>query len=612
MLTFAVAGCTPAAYKADADRQIYKLVEDRKKETLGYEPQVVAATTTQPTIPPRAYRTLPVTPLPPTADSPIEPLRSNLPWEPIGPVDLFDQPLPTVQLEVADLSSGRLRAGLEYGPPAEASRTISLGLFDSIGFGVQHSRQYQDQMESLYIAALSVTLERHLFEPRPFVGGGLRFEGGQQDVGYRSALVATGQAGVRQQLPYGGEVVASTLVTFVDALNNVTADGETAQLALRASVPLLRGAGLVNLEPLIQRERQLVYGVRAFETFRRGFAVDIASRYFRLLTLQQSMRNRYLAFRSFELLVERTEALFGAGKVTALEVQRAQQSLLSAEDGLNDAQQRLSDELDRFKVVLGMPVDQSLDVVPVEVDVFVPDINRPDILNAALKYRLDLQTARDRIDDARRGVGVARNGLLPELNLDAGTSLGNRGGSPASSIDSRTLQYNAGLTLDLPVDRLAERNVYRRTLIDLERARRDTVELEQTVIADVRSAVRGIRSAELSLEIQRQGIELAKKRLDSANEFLLTGRTTNSRDSVEAQNSLLEAQDRYEQARADLQIQILQYLRDSGTLRVDPYAGTLGLAMDRAQEASGRDFSPELPPIGHAGTPTTNTATPGS
>ena len=38
----------------------------------------------------------------------------------------------------------------------------------------------------------------------------------------------------------------------------------------------------------------------------------------------------------------------------------------------------------------------------------------------------------------------------------------------------------------------------------------------------------------------------------------------------------------FEQARADLQVQVLQFLRQTGTLRVDPNAGTLGKAMDRA------------------------------
>ena len=54
-------------------------------------------------------------------------------------------------------------------------------------------------------------------------------------------------------------------------------------------------------------------------------------------------------------------------------------------------------------------------------------------------------------------------------------------------------------------------------------------------------------------------------------------------ESLELQPNQLElrAQDAYEQARAQMQIQILRFLRDTGTLRVDPGAGAIGIAMDR-------------------------------
>ena len=40
---------------------------------------------------------------------------------------------------------------------------------------------------------------------------------------------------------------------------------------------------MVNLEA-INSERQLIYRVRAFEQYRRDFAVSMASQYFQLLT----------------------------------------------------------------------------------------------------------------------------------------------------------------------------------------------------------------------------------------------------------------------------------------------------------------------------------------
>jgi outer membrane protein TolC len=86
------------------------------------------------------------------------------------------------------------------------------------------------------------------------------------------------------------------------------------------------------------------------------------------------------------------------------------------------------------------------------------------------------------------------------------------------------------------------------------------------------------------VEIQRRGIELAQRRLENANTLLQQGKNGN-RDVLDAQSSLLSAQISYDSARANLQTRILEYMRNTGTLRVDPSAGAIGRAMDRRQRA---------------------------
>lgn len=578
-----MAGCTPEAYQRSADRQVERILADRKETTLGYQPQSTAQATVEAAPPAGAYARIPTTPMPPPTTSPVEPVHVEVPDEPLGP------PVPTTQegMGLPPLFNEQLqqRMGpdrLVLGPPAPNAPGSKLDLFRSIEYAVQHSREYQTQMEGLYLAALDVTLERHLFEPRPFVRTGLHYAGGQRDVAYRSALTATAEAGVRQKLPYGGEIVAQTLVSFVDTLTGAIVEGESAQVALSGSVPLLRGAGVVNLEPLISSERQVVYQVRAFEDYRRQFVVDIAAQYFRLLTQQQGLANRRLNYQNLASLTERTQALYEAGKISFLEVQRSLQALLTAESSLVDARESYQSSIDRFKIALGMPIDQELEVIPVELALEVPHTPVEDVIELAMRYRLDLQTARDQVDDARRQVSVSKNGLLPELNLDGDVSIGNPAGfGPASDIENRTLTYGAGVTLDLPVDRVAERNSYRRSLVMLQQAQRSYESMRDQVAISARDALRAIRSAEVSLEIQRLGIELARRRLDYSSELLKEGQVT-SRDVVEAQSSLLTAQDAYDQARAQLQISVLRYLQETGTLRVDPKAGVLGRAMDRA------------------------------
>ena len=591
----AMAGCTAESYKASADRQVYDILKDRKQATLGYQPEAIAKATVVPVDPPKqAFTILPFTPKPPPTIPPMEPLRMLVPFARLSPTPQQSSgPQPASSTASSTQPSSRSgafgivaaerRAGerLRLAPPGPEQQTRRVDLFGAIRFGVQHGRDYETAMEDLYLSTLDVTLQRHLFDPIPFTNGSVKYTGGQKDISYRSALTATGNAGVRQRLPYGGEIVAQTLVTFIDAIHGNVTNGESASAALSGSIPLLRGAGLVNLEPLIESERRLVYQVRTFEDFRRQFAVNVASQYFSLVALQKSVINRRVNYTNLLTLTQQTESLYTAGRINYLGVQRALQAQLFAESSLVDSQTQYQQSIDDFKLLLGMPIAENLDVVAEELDVTPPDLDHEDAEALAVKYRLDLKTAEDEIDDARRGTLVAKNGLLPDVELVAQAQAGNRSNTLASRLDNRTATYSAGITIDLPVDRLAERNVYRRSLILLERAGRNYNGLRDQVIVDVRDSVRTINSAETSMAIQRRNTDLAHRRLQYSYELLKLG-AVDSRDVVESQQSLLSAQDGYERALSNLQVAILKYLRSTGTLRVDPTAGTLGYSMDRA------------------------------
>jgi outer membrane protein TolC len=628
-----LAGCTTDTYRRWADADVYRLLNERKESALGYSPQSVSEPVLRPATQPspvaaaeprstlapeardttdplavrnaqmergpaeptkRSYLAVPLSPLPPSAPPALELMPLREPWGPLGPFEgEIPAVLPLSQLDPfgPDMAGRWASDRFKYGPPAPRNRPLDLDLFAALRYAVQHNRQYKDQMDELYAAALDVALQRQLLSPRPFARGSLNYTGGQREIGYRSALTATMNAGVRQRLPYGGEIVAETLVDFVDALDGTVDDGESASVALSGTIPLLRGAGMINLEGLISSERDLVYQVRRFEEYRRLFAIDVAREYFNLLAAYQAVNNRRQNLANSISLVERTRSIYAANvgvaggntrvfRITFLEVQRSEQQLLDAQSSLIDAQESYLNQLDTFKLLLGMDVRQDIEIVPVALEVNVPDLTSQDLIATADRYRLDLQTARDRIDDARRQVAIAENGLLPDLNLTGRGEIGNRDGRPASDVDSRSLTYSAGVTLDLPIDRRAERNTYRLSLIRFHRSQRDLETLSERVAADVRAATRAIRNSEVSVELQRRSIELAQRRLENANLLLKRG-DINARDIVEAQTSLLRAQDSFERARADLQVQVLQFLRQTGTLRVDPDSGTIGKAIDR-------------------------------
>jgi outer membrane protein TolC len=128
--------------------------------------------------------------------------------------------------------------------------------------------------------------------------------------------------------------------------------------------------------------------------------------------------------------------------------------------------------------------------------------------------------------------------------------------------------YSIGLDIDLPVDRLEERNALRQTQIERERAARDLSLLRDQVVLAVREAYRGLEQARQSYEIQQRSVALAQRRVESTQLLLQAGRAS-QRDVLESQSALVQAQNSLTRALVDHTVAGLQFQRDVGTLRVD-------------------------------------------
>jgi outer membrane protein TolC len=127
--------------------------------------------------------------------------------------------------------------------------------------------------------------------------------------------------------------------------------------------------------------------------------------------------------------------------------------------------------------------------------------------------------------------------------------------------------FSAWLTLDLPFERTAEAVVYRNRYIELAQAVREVQKLEDSLKIEIRNRLRELFEARKTLVIQAQAVALAQKRVRSISLFMEAGRAE-TRDLLEAQDSLLNAQNSLTAARVDYRIAELQIQRDMGVLIV--------------------------------------------
>ncbi len=344
------------------------------------------------------------------------------------------------------------------------------------------------------------------------------------------------------------------------------------QLAISVLQPIMRGGGTaVTMEALTQSERELLYSLRDFANFRRNFIVSVVNDYYSVLQARDQVQNNWVAYQGFVLSVEREMALADENRRTQTEIGQLRQALLNAESQWVNALSDYRSQLDAFKIRLGLPVDENVILEYKELKklkIEDPEVSRSDAVKIAVATRPDLVTSQDRIIDAERGIKVAKNGLLPGLdvgvNYDAISDSGDI--SPHINFDRRNL--SATLDVDLPFDRKEDRNTYRTSMIVLDQAKRQNELNFDQVRLQIYDDWRALEQAKRNYEISELGVALAQRRLEEQVLLAELGQGE-ARDLVDAQRDLVNAQNQRTATLVTHTLARLRLWQDMGILYIN-------------------------------------------
>lgn len=472
-------------------------------------------------------------------------------------------------------SPQRLRVLLEEGQ----EEVPALSLVEVLQIAAENSREFQTRREALYLEALDLTLQRWDFSVQELgeLGAFLSADGD----GEARTAGGNGRFVLSKLFESGARLLGSIGIDLARDVSSGDPWGAFSNLSLNVTQPILRGFGRdIVREPLTQAERNVLYEARSFERFRRTFAFDVASRFFNVLAQVDTLDNEELNYQNLTRLRERNEAFAEAGLLSDIQVDQARQDELRAENRVVQARRALEDRLDALKLFLGLPVEVPLMLDKSELEgiqrfeVSVEDLAEEDAATIALRERLDRANVLDRVEDAERRVGVMADALRAGLDLQLGVNA-TSDRNQLFDFSGDNVSLDAGLALDLPFDRLPERNAYRAALIALDAARREDERSRDEIRAELRDAQRALVAARQSYEIQSGAVVLAERRVESAALNLEAGRAS-TRDLLEAQESLVQARNAATQAQIDKLLAELAVFRDLELLRVRPE----GLSVD--------------------------------
>ncbi|MHC4845031.1 MAG: TolC family protein [Planctomycetota bacterium] len=447
---------------------------------------------------------------------------------------------------------------------------IQLDLRAALAMAVTSGREFINQQELVYLDALGLTLTRYSFGPIMDSTISLLWSDTEKTA---SMTTLTGGFGISDVLPTGGTIDFSLTGSGTDTGGSpapgVSDPLYSSDVRLTFTQPLLRGAGYeVSHESLTQGERDLVYTVRSFELFREDFTIGIANDFFDLVSQKQRLANFEQNYKDALFDMNKADALRQVDRNQDEDVFRARRQLVNAESDLLAAQTNYKVAVDSFKIRLGLSADARVEILDEEPPFQPVRLDADSAVEVALHNRLDVKTDADRLEDSRRGLRIARDGLRSDLDLVLGFGESGSGGSGVGSASPDTWDSTASLVYSLPVDRKSERNAYRSAMISLDRSMRDHQLLLDNVERDVRDQLRELRRNEQDIELQRQQIE-QEQRAVAISEIRVESGEADNRELIDARQSLISAENQLIDLKARHFIARLRLLRNLGILFID-------------------------------------------
>lgn len=486
-----------------------------------------------------------------------------------------------------------------------ATNRVTLTISDALELAVENSRQYQTEKERLYLTALTLTGQRHEFTPQWFADStitGTRFSNGERQGSVFSRV------GLSQALKSGASIGVSLANDLLRYYTGDPRKSAISTISLNVLQPLLRGAGSkIVAEQLTQAERNVIYGIRDYTHFQNTFAVDIVNDYFNLLALKDRVYNQYNNYTS------RTNTTIyltyrAQDREKPLDVEQAKQNELSAKSTYINAIVAYDNALDRFKTTLGIPngtdvilddtaFDELEDTGPLPVNV-----DKNSAFQIALEHYLPLMNEIDRFEDSKRKIIVAADRLNPDLNIFADATVDSQEPTNYTDFDFDKIRTNIGIELNLPLDRLRERNDYRATLIDFESELRNLGLALDNLKNTIDLGIRDLERLRLNYDIAKESVAIAEKRKQGteleyqAGLTLLRNVIDAQDDLISSQNAATEALVSYVSARLDLLLNLGILNTEIEKFWLRPEAATVDLSKPVERRRVGFEGDQVIPP----------------
>jgi len=340
------------------------------------------------------------------------------------------------------------------------------------------------------------------------------------------------------------------------------------QYGARATWPLFTG-GRIRSE-IKMNEAATEMAEAGAEQTQGDLIFNLSRTYYSILMYQKFVDANQKAVESLAESKRIVEQALTVGKAAPLDGFRISTRLANVQQNLIKVQNALDDSYSALNVLMGIenPLVQikladSLRFRPRQFDLETS-------IATALQKRPGYRMSQAKLEMQKRGVGVARSMLFPNLSVSAqylGITGFNTVGPSGPRDDEFLKNWNAVVTLSFPI---IDNSTWSKIGQESAKAEQAREELEQTrlqIIFEVRSAYLDIQEAAERVKATQAALEQARESLRIEQLKLETGKGIVN-DVLDAQAELLQAETNYYGALADYNVAIVALQRAMGSVEI--------------------------------------------
>ncbi|HZZ43024.1 MAG TPA: TolC family protein [Tepidisphaeraceae bacterium] len=387
------------------------------------------------------------------------------------------------------------------------------------------------------------------------------------------------QTGVRQNLESGGQIEAREQLTYTYEQPERTVNNPfyESQLVLEITQPILRNFGsVVNRARIDIARSNTRISVLDFRKQLEETLFNIEKTYWELSAAERTVKTLEEELQRTENTADILLKRFGQ-EVSRVQTSQAASSVEARRTRLIQARAQVLDLSYQLKKFMGdpsIPVAGPDVILPASQPVVEPlNFIKSEQIDAAMENRFDLAQQLLRIEAAGIVARVAKNNLLPALNLVGGLgSQGNDTEAEQSWYDQNDfghINYKIGFQFEVPIGNRAAQAIMKRSVLQRQQAIDQYQALVQQASLDVEQALNQVNSSWSLTAASRQSRLAAQDALDALQEREARGEPLTPdfvNRKLSAQEQLATQEQEEAEAIASYQTAIAQLERAKGTL----------------------------------------------